>query len=100
MNGDIEDLEGIGKILQDGEEVGEVRYSIRVIKAGRKGWQYPYARFQRRGYLEFYDLVNKPVTLVLEDGRRWDCCINSLTGTVVARGDWPAKEKPNKPGGA
>ena len=93
MNGVAEELQGIGKILQNGIEVGEVAYSIRVIKAGLKGWQYPFARFRQRGYLEFYDLLNKPVTLVLEDGRRWDCCINSLDGSVVASGNWPAKEE-------
>ncbi|HYK88648.1 MAG TPA: hypothetical protein VE398_07750 [Acidobacteriota bacterium] len=91
MDGVSEELHGIGKILQDGIEIGEVSYSIRVQKAGRKGWLYPFARFQRRGYLEFYDLVNKPITLVLEDGRRWDCRINSLDGSVVASGEWPSK---------
>ncbi len=93
MNGVAEELQGIGKILQDGVEIGEVEYSIRVYKAGRKGWEYPYARFKQRGYLEFYDLLNKPVTLVLEDGRRWDCSINSLSGTVVAAGNWPVKQE-------
>ncbi len=93
MSGAVEELEGVGRILHDGTEVGEVRYSIRVVKAGRQEWLYPYATFQRRGYLEFYELVNKPVTLVLEDGRRWDCRITSLTGTVVAEGNWPAKEE-------
>ena len=91
MSGVAEELQGIGKILQDGIEIGEVTYSIRVHKAGPKGWQYPFARFRQRGYLEFYDLLNKPVTLILEDGRRWDCCINSLDGSVVAVGNWPAK---------
>jgi hypothetical protein len=93
MSGPVEELEGVGKILQDEIEVGEVTYSIRVVEAGRKGWQYPYARFRQRGYLEFYELLNKPITLVLEDGRRWDCCINSLTGTVVAVGNWPTKKE-------
>ncbi len=93
MSGAVEELEGVGKILQNDTEVGEVRYSIRVVKAGRKGWLYPYARFQQRGYLEFHELVDKPITLVLEDGRRWDCRINSLTGTVVALGNWPAKKE-------
>lgn len=93
MNGPAEELQGIGKVLQDGVEVGEVSYSIRVYKAGRKGWQYPFARFQQRGFLEFYDLVNKPITLVLQDGRRWECCINNLDGSVVAKGDWPSKER-------
>ncbi len=92
MSGSVEELEGVGKIVVDGVEVGEVTYSIRVVKAGREGWHYPYAHFQRRGYLELYDLVNKPVTLVLEDGRRWDCRITSLTGTVAAVGDWPSKK--------
>lgn len=91
MNGVAEDLQGIGKILQEGVEIGEVLYSIRVHKAGIKGWQYPFARFTKRGYLEFYDLLNKNVTLVLEDGRHWDCCINGLDGSVVAVGSWPAK---------
>ena len=91
MSGVVEELEGVGKILQDGTEVGEVRYSIRVVNAGRKGWLYPYATFQQRGYLEFHELVDKPITLILEDGRRWDCRIKSLAGTVVAEGNWPAK---------
>ena len=99
MDGVAEELQGIGKILQDGIEVGEVVYSIRVYEAGRKEWQYPYARFRQRGYLEFYDLLNKPVTLILEDGRRWDCRINSLDGSVVAVGNWPAKQgTPGSPG--
>ena len=91
MDGKTEELEGVGTLLIEGEPAGEVFYSIRVHRAGRKGWSYPFARFRQRGYTQFYDLVNKPVTLVMEDGRRWDCCINSLDGTVVARGDWPAK---------
>ncbi len=91
MSGTVEDLHGNGKILRDGIEVGEVAYSIQVRKAGPKGWLYPFARFTRRGYLEFYDLLNKPITLVLEDGRRWECRISSLDGSVVALGDWPAK---------
>jgi len=85
-----EELQGNGKILQDGVEVGEVTYTIRVHKAGLRGWRYPFAKFSKRGYLEFYDYLNKPITLVLEDGRRWDCKISSLDGTVVALGDWPA----------
>jgi len=85
-----EELHGNGKILQDGIELGEVSYSIRVRKAGAKGWLYPFARFTRRGYLEFYDILNKPITLILEDGRRWDCRLTSLDGSVVATGDWPA----------
>ncbi len=93
MSAVVEELEGVGKILQDGTEVGEVRYSIRVLKAGRKGWLYPYASFQQRGYLELYDLVDKPITLILEDGRRWNCRIKSLAGKVVAEGNWPAKEE-------
>ena len=86
-----EELEGNGKILLDGIELGEVSYSIQVRKAGIKGWQYPFARFMRRGYLEFYDLLNKPITLVLEDGRRWNCRISNLDGSVVALAEWPAK---------
>ncbi len=92
MSGAVEELEGVGKILQNGTEIGEVFYSIRVVKAGRKGWLYPYASFKQRGYLEFYELVDKPITLVLEDGRQWECRITSLTGTVAAEGNWPAKE--------
>ncbi len=93
----VEELQGIGKILREGAEVGEVRYSIRVVKGGRKGWLYPFASFQQRGYLEFYDLVDKSITLVLEDGRQWDCRITSLTGTVVAEGSWPAKKEGGSP---
>ncbi len=92
MDGVTEDLHGNGKILQNGVEIGEVSYSIRVHQAGVKGWQYPFARFTKRGYLEFYDILNKNVTLVLEDGRRWDCRVNSLDGSVVAAGDWPEKQ--------
>jgi hypothetical protein len=92
MQGKAEELNGVGKILQDGAEIGEVAYSIRVFEAGRDGWQYPFARFQKRGYLEIYDLLNKPVTLVMEDGRRWECRVSSLDGTVVAAGNWPGKE--------
>ncbi len=99
MDGVAEDLQGIGKILQDGIEVGEVVYSIRVYEAGRKGWQYPYAHFKQRGYIEFYDLLNKPVTLILEDGRRWECRINSLDGNVVAVGNWPSKQETADPKG-
>ncbi len=90
MSGAVEEVHGAGKVIHDGVELGEVAYSIRVLKAGPKGWLYPYARFQQRGYLLLYDLLNKPITLVLEDGRRWDCRLNSLDGTVVALGDWPA----------
>ncbi len=97
MGGVAEELQGIGKILQDGVEVGEVEYSIRVYEAGPNRWQYPYAQFRQRGYLEFYDLLNKPVTLILADGRRWDCRINSLSGTVVATGSWPIKQTTPNP---
>ncbi len=93
MNGVAEELQGAGKIIHDGIEMGEVTYSIHVISAGTRGWLYPYARFQQRGYLKLYDLLNRPITLVLEDGRRWDCRISSLDGTVVAAGDWPAMGK-------
>ena len=92
MNGVAENLQGTGKIIQNGIEIGEVEYSIRVHKAGPQRWLYPFAQFRKRGYLEFYDILNKPVTLVLEDGRRWDCCIKSLDGSVAAAGDWPTKE--------
>ena len=92
MNGIVEELEGVGKVLQGGMDVGEVTYSIRVYTAGPQGWQYPFARFRERGYLKFYDMLNKPITLILEDGRRWDCRISSLDGTVVASGNWPVKE--------
>jgi hypothetical protein len=89
MGGASEELHGIGKILQDGVEIGEVVYSIRVFKAGPKEFSYPYAKFEKRGYLEFYDYVNKPITLVMQDGRKWDCRLSKLDGTVVAVGDWP-----------
>ncbi len=97
MNGVAEELEGVGKIMLGGAEVGEVVYSIRVQKAGLKGWQYPFARFRQRGYLQFYDLLGKTVTLILEDGRRWDCLIKSLDGSVVPVGEWPAKESTSEP---
>jgi hypothetical protein len=89
MNGVSEELEGVGSLLLNGEKVGEVFYSITVRTAGPKGWDYPFARFRPRGYTQFYDLLNKTLTLVLEDGRHWDCCINGLDGAVVAKGDWP-----------
>jgi hypothetical protein len=91
MNGVAEELEGAGTIILDGIEMGEVAYSIRVRSAGPRGWLYPFARFRQRGHLELYHLLNKPITLVLEDGRRWDCRISSLDGTVVSVGNWPAK---------
>ncbi len=93
MSGVAEELQGAGKIIHEGTELGEVAYSIRVVSAGPKGWLYPFARFHQRGYLRIYDLLNKPITLVLEDGRRWDCRVSSLDGTVVAAGDWPAKRE-------
>ncbi len=93
MNGVVEELQGAGKVIHDGMEIGEVAYSIRVLSAGPRKWLYPYARFQQRGYLMLYDLLNKSVTLVLEDGRRWDCRLSSLDGTVVAVGSWPTKVK-------
>ena len=89
MDGVAEELHGVGKILLGEVEIGEVVYSIRVFKAGLKGYQYPYVKFEKRGYLEFYDYLNKPVTLVLEDGRKWDCRLSKLDGTVVAMGNWP-----------
>jgi len=91
MSAAVEELHGAGKVIQDGIELGEVTYSIRVLKAGPKEWLYPYASFQQRGYLLLYDLLNKAITLVLEDGRRWDCRLSGLDGTVVSLGDWPAK---------
>jgi hypothetical protein len=93
MRGVTEELQGAGKVIHEGIEIGEVFYSIRVISAGPRGWLYPYARFQQRGYLQLYDLLNKPITLVLEDGRRWDCRMSSLDGTAVAAGSWPAREE-------
>lgn len=91
MRGVSENLEGVGSLLLDGADVGEVFYSIQVHKAGTKGWSYPFARFKPRGYTQFYDLLNRPLTLVLADGRKWDCCISTLDGSVVAKGDWPEK---------
>ncbi len=90
MGGPAEELEGVGKVLRDGNEIGEVFYSIRVYRAGVKQEAYPFARFRRRGYLDFYDLIDKPLTLILEDGRRWGCCIKTLDGSVVATGTWPS----------
>ncbi len=91
MRGVAEELEGNGKILKEGVEIGEVAYSIRVYSAGLNAWRYPFARFQQRGYLQLHDLLNKSVTLVLADGRHWACRMTSLDGSVVAEGDWPAK---------
>lgn len=91
MSGISEELEGVGLLQLDGVGVGEVFYSIRVHKAGPKGWDYPFARFRPRGYTRFHDLLNKTVILVLDDGRRWECCINSLDGSVVPKGDWPSR---------
>ncbi len=99
MSGWAEELEGVGKIVREGEELGEVAYTIRVYAAGTKGTPYPFARFRRRGYLELYDLLGKPVTLVLADGRRWRCCLKSLDGTVAATGDWPGAA-PDEPRGS
>ncbi len=98
MNGVAEELQGAGKVIHEGLEIGEVAYSIRVLSAGPKGWLYPFARFQQRGYLQLYDLLNKSITLILEDGRRWDCRMSSLDGTAVATGSWPAKGKNPTPG--
>jgi hypothetical protein len=92
MRGVAEELQGSGKILLDGTEMGEVAYSIKVYSAGREGLLYPFARFQQRGYLQLWDILNKTITLVLEDGRRWNCKLSSLDGTVVAAGNWPAKK--------
>jgi hypothetical protein len=89
MEGITEEIRGVGRILDGGVEIGQVVYSIRVHKAGMKGFQYPFAKFEKRGFLEFYDYLNKPITLVLEDGRKWDCILSKLDGTVLARGEWP-----------
>jgi hypothetical protein len=94
MSGWLENLEGVGKILRDGEEIGEVSYSIKVFEAGRRADLYPYATFHQRGYLDLYDILDKPVTLVLADGRKWDCVLKSLDGTVVPRKAWPKKPGP------
>ena len=92
MSGWSEDLEGAGKVLRDGVEIGEVAYTIRIYLAGPKGEPYPFARFRQRGYLALYDILDKPVTLILQDGRRWDCRLTSLDGTVAAAGPWPPPE--------
>ncbi len=97
MRGVAEELEGNGKVIQDGLEMGEVSYSIRVYREGPKGWLYPYAKFRQRGSLQLWDLVNKPITLILEDGRHWECCLKSLDGTVIAVGAWPAREVTSNP---
>jgi hypothetical protein len=92
MSGWAEQLDGAGKILRDGVEIGEVFYTIRVYLAGPRNDPYPFATFRQRGYLALYDLLDKTVTLILEDGRRWDCRLTSLDGTVGAVGAWPGKE--------
>ena len=88
----MEDLHGVGKVLKDGLEIGEVSYTIRVYKAGVKGWAYPFAQFQPRRNLDFYSLLGKVITLRLEDGRHWECFIQSLNGNVTAAGNWPVKQ--------
>ncbi len=93
MSGWAENLEGAGKVLRDGVEIGEVFYTIRVYLAGSKGEPYPFAKFRQRGHLALYDLLDKRVTLVLEDGRRWDCRLTSLDGAVAAEGTWPTENR-------
>jgi hypothetical protein len=92
MSGWLETLEGAGKILRDGVEIGEVAYSIKVFEAKPRGELYPYAKFRRRGYLDLYDILDKPVTLVLSDGRQWGCLLKSLDGTVVPTTPWPRNQ--------
>ena len=89
----IEDLHGIGKVLKEGVVIGEVEYSIRVYQAGQQGWAYPFAQFRPRQNLDFYGLVGQRITLHLEDGRLWDCLIQSLDGKVTAAGHWPTKQE-------
>ncbi len=93
MSGWAEDLEGAGKVPRGGAEIGEVFYTIRVYLAGPKGEPYPFAKFRQRGYLALCDLLGKTVTLILEDGRRWDCRLRSLDGTVAAAGAWPTENR-------
>jgi hypothetical protein len=95
MSALAEDLQGAGKVLKDGVEIGEVAYSIRVYKAGVQGWAYPFAHFKPRQNLDFHNLVGKVITLRLEDGRQWKCIIQSLDGRVSAVGDWPAVTAPD-----
>jgi len=90
MNGFVEELQGNGKVLKDGTELGEVSYSIRLYRAGPKQDFYPFARFRQRGHLALYELLEKPITLVLQDGRRWDCRLTKLDGSVAAVGPWPS----------
>jgi len=91
MSGWAEQMDGVGKILRDDVEIGEVFYTIRVYLAGPIDEPYPFAAFRQRGYLALYDLLDKTVTLILEDGRRWDFRLTSLDGAVVAAGAWPLK---------
>ncbi len=93
MTGFTEDLHGIGKLSRGGVVIGEVEYSIRVYLAGEQRWAYPFAQFRPRQNLDFYGLVGQRVTLYLEDGRQWDCLIQSLDGKVTAAGDWPTKRE-------
>ena len=92
MTGLMEDIQGIGKVFKEGHEIGEVSYTIRVYKAGERGWAYPFAHFRPRQNLDFHNLLGKVITLRLEDGRQWECFIQSLNGNVTAAGDWPLKQ--------
>lgn len=91
----VEEDRGTGKLLQDGRVVlDRVAYSLKVsqrmIEARTMGGSSEIPGLKSiQGWLSDdvpYALIGEPVVLVLEDGRRWDCFIQSSSGNLVNRG--------------
>ena len=91
----LESLTGRGKLFDGDRCLGLVTYQVetsqKMLDAGRGELIPGLGRIEGMitdGDVDLFDLVtrNAPVTLEMQDGRRWDCWVQSTNGTLVNRG--------------
>lgn len=91
----LESLAGKGKLFAGADCLGQVEYRVdcsqKMLDAGRGELIPGLGRIEGvivDGDVDLFDIVtrNAAVTLELEDGRCWDCWVQSTSGNLVNRG--------------
>jgi hypothetical protein len=91
----LESLAGNGKLFDGDRCLGRVTYQVqtsqKMLDAGRGELIPGLGRIEGviiGGDVDLFDVVtrNAEVTLELEDGRCWDCLVQSTGGNLVNRG--------------
>ena len=84
---EIANYSGRGMLLeQDDKPIAPVRYWLTVTESIPSGLKDIRGRAEGLPFDQVAQLLGREITLELDDGRRWDCFVQSTSGNLAPRG--------------